>query len=462
MVLLQQQTWKQDPEQCMADIVEVVEPILKRTCFRHVLRVYYHLSLSNIYASMQQYSKAVDHTHKVIQLISNIFPLNFGEFSTYFQMLGASYEALSATTAVAANPVEQAAALKSACEAYTTAKKIAEISTGEESHWSIFLEECAARTRLMTSSNPNCLKTLARTIPQADLSEMIPIKTATPALLEQVIIGASQNGNWGRLAMALSAYGNPPNFADVHGKSPLIYATMKESVKCVELLLQAGANVNARDRNHATAISFASFTLNLQILKMLVAAGANVNVRQKDGSTPLTICTASDAHNKSQAKKLECAQFLLESEADPNVGSPFLPLHNAAVEGNIPLLKSLLAYGALINAKDSKYGYTALHYAVLGNNKDLVWHLLVDKHIDVFAVSSDGSTPHSLAELSDNADFMKIFKEYKFNKQLCNMCGISATQYCGGCKQVLYCGKEHQKQDWVKHKKYCIKHKSAQ
>lgn len=38
----------------------------------------------------------------------------------------------------------------------------------------------------------------------------------------------------------------------------------------------------------------------------------------------------------------------------------------------------------------------------------------------------------------------------------CVICGIPAGLKCGGCKNVVYCGKDHQKLDWKGgHKKQC-------
>ncbi|XP_037033385.1 SET domain-containing protein SmydA-8-like [Bradysia coprophila] len=40
--------------------------------------------------------------------------------------------------------------------------------------------------------------------------------------------------------------------------------------------------------------------------------------------------------------------------------------------------------------------------------------------------------------------------------QICVVCGVSAALKCGGCKMVVYCGKEHQKSDWKSgHKNRC-------
>lgn len=38
----------------------------------------------------------------------------------------------------------------------------------------------------------------------------------------------------------------------------------------------------------------------------------------------------------------------------------------------------------------------------------------------------------------------------------CEICGIAADLKCGGCKNVFYCGKDHQKKHWKNgHKSQC-------
>ena len=38
-------------------------------------------------------------------------------------------------------------------------------------------------------------------------------------------------------------------------------------------------------------------------------------------------------------------------------------------------------------------------------------------------------------------------------------CGKKAEKHCTGCHAVVYCTKEHQKQDWKTHKANCLPYK---
>jgi hypothetical protein len=42
------------------------------------------------------------------------------------------------------------------------------------------------------------------------------------------------------------------------------------------------------------------------------------------------------------------------------------------------------------------------------------------------------------------------------SEDVCNVCSSPAAHRCSACKQVTYCSKDHQKQDWKNHKSSCI------
>jgi len=55
------------------------------------------------------------------------------------------------------------------------------------------------------------------------------------------------------------------------------------------MLIQAGADVNARSANGRTPLSFAVEENEPEIVSLLLAAGADVNAKNKSGSTALII-----------------------------------------------------------------------------------------------------------------------------------------------------------------------------
>ena len=81
--------------------------------------------------------------------------------------------------------------------------------------------------------------------------------------------------------MLISA-GADVNAEDAFGDLPLFYAVRKNRVKIAELLIKAGANINARDIEGNTLLHWAD---NESMKKLLISAGANDTVKHKTQST---------------------------------------------------------------------------------------------------------------------------------------------------------------------------------
>lgn len=80
----------------------------------------------------------------------------------------------------------------------------------------------------------------------------------------------------------LISAGADVNAQDAFGDLPLFYAVRKNRVKIAELLIKAGANVNAQDIEANTPLHWAD---NESMKKLLIDAGANDNMKHKPPST---------------------------------------------------------------------------------------------------------------------------------------------------------------------------------
>ncbi|MFH1421670.1 MAG: ankyrin repeat domain-containing protein [Planctomycetota bacterium] len=63
---------------------------------------------------------------------------------------------------------------------------------------------------------------------------------------------------------------------------------------------------------------------------------------------------------------------------------------------NIEKIKEAIANGADLNARNYKYGYLPLHYALFNGYKEMVEFLLI-KDADVNILNNDGNTPLDVA-----------------------------------------------------------------
>ena len=126
------------------------------------------------------------------------------------------------------------------------------------------------------------------------------------------------------------------------GSTPLMYAALYGDMDSARQLLKGGADANIQNEAGATALMWA--TDNLEMVSLLVEHGADVNAKSRDSRTPLLI--ASGRYGAAPVVK-----YLLDHGASPLAHSPALfdvmtPLAEAAYVGDADAMKMLLARGA--------------------------------------------------------------------------------------------------------------------
>ena len=191
----------------------------------------------------------------------------------------------------------------------------------------------------------------------------------------------------------------------------------------IELLIAAGADVNARGEHypHLTPLNYALFPDQPEIYDLLLkhggktgdwfeaeesihvaarvghveaikkhlADGVDVNAKDKDNiRTPLDSAIVGISHHK----QTEAADFLRKhggkTAAWLEAGES---IYLAASAGHVEAIKKHLAAGADVNAKRGD-GFTALHYAARKGHKVIV-ELLIANGADVNVSGGAGITP---------------------------------------------------------------------
>jgi ankyrin repeat protein len=84
-------------------------------------------------------------------------------------------------------------------------------------------------------------------------------------------------------------------------------------------------------------------------------------------------------------------------------------LYDAAFEGNIDKVQTLLEEGANINAKDED-GFAALHYATLEGHPDIV-EILLENGADVNAKTKNGRTVLQFVESEGSTGIVQLLKD---------------------------------------------------
>lgn len=132
------------------------------------------------------------------------------------------------------------------------------------------------------------------------------------------------------------------------GLAPLLEAARRGYKDIGLALIEAGADVNAKDSYGVTALMFSIITGSTELALELVEEGADVNARDVDGRTALVEALTSENDIPP-----ELIQSLLEKGADVNVriADGLTPL-SIAVSGDPAVVRLLVEAGADVNARD--------------------------------------------------------------------------------------------------------------
>jgi ankyrin repeat protein len=181
------------------------------------------------------------------------------------------------------------------------------------------------------------------------------------------------------------------------------YAACGDDPEAVQKLLAAGANVNGAGESGYTPLMGAINNQRIAIAKILIDAGADVNARiPQMGDTPLTL----PLYYKSDSS--EVVSLLLAKGANPNTSNSLgrSALMLATFGQAISVVKELLKAGAKVNAQD-RNGNTALMAAVEYNNVEAV-RLLLEAHADRALRNKDGETALSIATSENHTEIVQL------------------------------------------------------
>jgi len=156
----------------------------------------------------------------------------------------------------------------------------------------------------------------------------------------------------------------------------LIEAIEAGDLKKVQKLVAAGADANQRNSVGFSAFSIAAGLGESKLTKLLLDAGADVNAR----SVTLNDTALSRAAQRGDP---ETVRVLVHAGADLEAkdGSGWTPLFNAALSGNAETVQILVSAGADINAR-TPYGWTALKEAQMRGYENIARQLMFAGAID--------------------------------------------------------------------------------
>ncbi|XP_060937775.1 B-cell lymphoma 3 protein homolog [Limanda limanda] len=156
----------------------------------------------------------------------------------------------------------------------------------------------------------------------------------------------------------------------------------------IHLLLWARRGLDVYNNLRQTPLHLAVITQQAEIVDVLLKAGADPTALDRNGQTALHLCC--------EYNQRECLSVVLSRASSPvcleiRNYEGLSPLHLAVLRGHRDLARMLLDAGSDINAMDIKSGQSPLMHAVENNNADMV-HFLIENGCDVNGQSYSGNT----------------------------------------------------------------------
>lgn len=158
-------------------------------------------------------------------------------------------------------------------------------------------------------------------------------------------------------------------------------------------MLEEGADPSSADENGTTCLHNSVMIESVENTRLLLEAGAQLEARNHRDETPLLTAVGHITSNSRDIMKL-----LLEhgANADARFTTGESCIHKAVAQGDLLKLRILLERGANVEARDSK-GDSVLHYAAarsMDENGDILISLLA-KH-------NEQGTLHNALEARNN------------------------------------------------------------
>ena len=245
-----------------------------------------------------------------------------------------------------------------------------------------------------------------------------PAKPVSPAFV--ALLDAIGTNDLTRIRGELAKSRELANAADGSGSTALMHAAGRGSVAAMSALITAGADVNARNRRGATALTWA--LSDPAKVRVLIERGAAVDVRTAEGRVPLHIAA-------QQPAVPEVLELLLARGGNPNVTDTagLTPVHIAATTGSEGTLRALIAAGGNVNAVSGN-GSTPLILAA-GSGANGAVRLLLESGADASKVTKRNLSALASASYWGDVATMEALIEKGAPVQLADHDGFTPLTY---------------------------------
>uniref|UniRef100_A0A674N186 Euchromatic histone-lysine N-methyltransferase 2 n=1 Tax=Takifugu rubripes TaxID=31033 RepID=A0A674N186_TAKRU len=214
---------------------------------------------------------------------------------------------------------------------------------------------------------------------------------------------AAKQGETQRVLLMLMESIDPSYQPDAQNKRCALHAAAQRGLLDIcYMLVQAGANVDAQDKDLRTPLVEAIINNHIEVARYLIQSGACVYHVVEDGYTGL--------HHAAKLGNLEIVNMLLETgQVDVNAqdSGGWTPIIWAAEHKHLDVIKVLLNRGADVNIADKELN-VCLHWAAYAGSVDIA-ELVLNAGCSLSSVNTHGDTPLHIASREGYLECVRLF-----------------------------------------------------
>ncbi|XP_034561495.1 histone-lysine N-methyltransferase EHMT2 isoform X2 [Notolabrus celidotus] len=214
---------------------------------------------------------------------------------------------------------------------------------------------------------------------------------------------AAKQGEVQRVLLMLMEGIDPTYQPDAQNRRSALHAAAQRGLlEICYILVQAGAQVDAQDKDQRTPLIDAIINNHIEVARYLIQTGACVYHVEDDGYTGL--------HHAAKLGNLEIVNMLLETgQVDVNAQDTggWTPIIWAAEHKHVRVIKALLNRGADVTINDKELN-VCLHWAAYAGNVDIA-ELVLNAGCSIASVNVHGDTPLHIAAREGYLECVTLF-----------------------------------------------------